>query len=93
MPQIWVTYEELAALFACTEPDARKLANKQQLERATGRDGEARVQLCSIGMAMFAERLRRPNASLERVLEQNYARYAQMKESLTKWRSYYPWIG
>jgi hypothetical protein len=92
MPQIWVTYQELSTLFGCSETDARKLANKQKLDRAIGRDGQSRVKLCSVGVTMFAERLRRPDETFDRAIERQSAHAARMKASFESWRSYYPWI-
>lgn len=92
MPEIWVTYEELATLFGCTEVTARKLALKQRLDRKTGKDGKSRVQLCSVGVAVFAQKLRAPNEALDQAVEQQHSHIKEMKASFTKFSSYYPWI-
>jgi len=93
MPQIWMTYAELANLFSCTEVEARKLANKQRLDRTTGHDGESRVRLCPVGVAVFTEKVRAPNEALDRAIKDQHASYSEMQASLLQRARYYPWIG
>lgn len=92
MPEIWVTYEELATLFGCTELTARKLALKHRLDRKTGKDGKSRVQLCPVGVAIFAHKLRAPNEALDQAVQQQHSQITEMKASLMKFAPYYPWI-
>ena len=45
MPQIWLTYDELAALMDCNPADARRAALAIRLDRRKSRDGQTRVKL------------------------------------------------
>jgi hypothetical protein len=45
MPQIWMTYPELAILLECDGYEARNRAVEQNLDRKKSRDGHTRVKL------------------------------------------------
>lgn len=45
MPQIWLTYEELAELFNCDPARARSTAAAIGLDRRKSRDGRTRAKL------------------------------------------------
>ena len=45
VPQIWLTYEELAALIACDTTQARAAASAIGLDRRKSRDGTTRAKL------------------------------------------------
>lgn len=45
MPQIWLTYDELAALMDCDRAEARGAAAAIQLDRRKSRDGNTRAKL------------------------------------------------
>ncbi|MFB9262967.1 hypothetical protein ACFFWD_07240 [Bradyrhizobium erythrophlei] len=45
MPQIWLSYEELAALLDCDIPRARTAAAAMRLDRRRSRDGTSRAKL------------------------------------------------
>lgn len=45
MPQIWLTYGELATLMGCDLADARRAALAIQLDRRKCRDGQTRAKL------------------------------------------------
>ena len=45
MPQIWMTYSELAILLECDGNEARNRAVEQNLDRKKSRDGHTRVKL------------------------------------------------
>jgi hypothetical protein len=45
MPQIWMTYAELATLIECDPNEARNRAIEQMLDRKKSRDGHTRVRL------------------------------------------------
>ncbi|SFP80665.1 hypothetical protein SAMN05216330_110183 [Bradyrhizobium sp. Ghvi] len=45
MPQIWMTYDELATLCECTGSEARLRAIHLSLDRRKSRDGATRVKL------------------------------------------------
>ena len=45
MPQIWLTYDELAALMDCDPAAARSAALTIRLDRRKSRDGQTRAKL------------------------------------------------
>lgn len=45
MPQIWMTYSEVAALLGCDGDRARIQAMQRSLDRKKSRDGLTRVKL------------------------------------------------
>lgn len=45
MPQIWLTYDELAALMGCDAAGARSAAALIRLDRRKSRDGQTRAKL------------------------------------------------
>ncbi len=45
MPQIWLTYDELAALMSCDPAAARGAALAIRLDRRKSRDGKTRAKL------------------------------------------------
>ena len=48
MPQIWMTYGEIAALLGCTAEAVRAKAVARSLDRKKSRDGLTRVKLDSV---------------------------------------------
>jgi hypothetical protein len=58
MPQIWMTYEELAGMFDCTVVEAREIVHLERLDRKISRDGKKRAKLSITMVAMFIERLK-----------------------------------
>jgi hypothetical protein len=67
MPQIWLTYDELAALMGCDWAEARSAAAAVSLDRRKSRDGHTRVKLNSYLTEAFLD------AVLQRRLEQESA--------------------
>jgi hypothetical protein len=45
MPQIWLTYDELATLMGCETAEARSAAAAVHLDRRRSRDGQTRAKL------------------------------------------------
>jgi hypothetical protein len=58
MPQIWMTYEELAGMLDCTVMAAREIVHLQRLDRKISRDGKKRAKLSTTMVGMFIERLK-----------------------------------
>ncbi|RXT47735.1 hypothetical protein [Bradyrhizobium betae] len=58
MPQIWMTYEELATLGGCSAAEARMQAMHLSLDRRRSRDGNTRVKLNLALMARFFQTIR-----------------------------------
>ena len=57
VPQIWLTYEELAAFLNCPTSGARATAIAIGLDRRKSRDGRTRTKLTPPLAAAFVERL------------------------------------
>ena len=65
MPQIWMTYDELATLSGCTAAEAREQALQLSLDRRKSRDGNTRVKLNLALMARFFETVREAEFDLD----------------------------
>lgn len=59
MPQIWLTYDELAALIGCDAPAARSTAAAISLDRRRSHDGNTRAKLNAGLTEIFLDRLAR----------------------------------
>jgi hypothetical protein len=56
VPQIWLTYDELAALMDCDPAGARGAALAIQLDRRKSRDGQTRAKLTASLTEAFLDR-------------------------------------
>ncbi|MGW1424906.1 hypothetical protein ACWAT4_32805 [Bradyrhizobium manausense] len=65
MPQIWMTYDELAALTGCSAAEARTQALHRLLDRRKSRDGNTRVKLDFALMTRFFEIIREAEFGLD----------------------------
>lgn len=65
MPQIWMTYDELATLSGCSAAEARMQAMHLSLDRRKSRDGNTRVKLNLALMARFFETIREAEFDLD----------------------------
>ena len=65
MPQIWMTYDELATLSGCSAAKARMQALHLSLDRRKSRDGNTRVKLNLALMARFFETVREAEFDLD----------------------------
>jgi hypothetical protein len=65
MPQIWMTYDELATLSGCTAAEARLQALQLSLDRRKSRDGNTRVKLSPALMGRFFETIRETDPALD----------------------------
>jgi len=65
MPQIWMTYDELATLSGCTAAEARLQALQLSLDRRKSRDGNTRVKLNPALMNRFFETIRDTDSALD----------------------------
>lgn len=68
MPQIWMTYDELATLSGCSAAEARVQALHLSLDRRKSRDGNTRVKLNDALMARFFETIRQTELDLDRAI-------------------------
>src|SRR5262245_60666456 len=70
MPQIWMTYGELASLMGCSLQDAGDHANNARLDRRRSRDGTLRMKLDLALMQLFVARIRAvDDEPLDRAME------------------------
>jgi hypothetical protein len=58
MPQIWMTYGELADLMECSPKRASDYGRQEGLDRKASRDGKTRVKLNLTLMELFVSRIR-----------------------------------
>jgi predicted transcriptional regulator len=68
MPQIWMTYPEIADLVGCTPEDARMQVATRALDRRRSHDGQTRVKLDMPWTALFVARIRGSDADLDRAI-------------------------
>jgi hypothetical protein len=59
VPQIWLTYDELAALIGCDQQAARTTASVIPLDRRRSQDGNTRAKLNPQLTEIFLDRLAR----------------------------------
>jgi hypothetical protein len=59
VPQIWLTYDELAALIGCDTTAARATASAMPLDRRKSQDGHTRAKLNAKLTEMFLGQLAR----------------------------------
>lgn len=65
MPQIWMTYRELATLCDISTDEARMQAQQLLLDRRRSRDGNTRVKLNAALIARFLETIRESDSQLD----------------------------
>ena len=65
MPQIWLTYDELAALMDCDPAAARGAAAAIRLDRRKSRDGRTRAKLTPSLAEAFLRRVLRQHLEQE----------------------------
>lgn len=83
MPQIWMTYEELATLNGCTAAEARVQALHLSLDRRKSRDGNTRVKLDVALMARFFETIREREFGLDDAITALRETHRQMSGGLS----------
>ena len=82
MPQIWMTYDELARLSQCTPAEARMRAIHLSLDRRKSRDGATRVKLDLALTAKFFASIRDADFDLDCAIEALQKTHRQMAELL-----------
>ena len=68
MPQIWMTYDEIAGLLGCEPDEARAQAVHRSLDRKKSRDGLTRVKLDLDWTAKFIAAVREAGPILDRAI-------------------------
>jgi predicted transcriptional regulator len=84
MPQIWMTYDELAALVGCSRGDVKLRVNHLSLDRKKSRDGTTRVKLNLALTAKFYEMIKETEYNLDVAIEELHQTYRQMAKMLEK---------
>lgn len=69
MPQIWMTYEELAGMLDCTLVEARERVHLEHLDRKISRDGKKRAKLSPIMIGIYIEQLKTIDHVVDRAVE------------------------
>jgi hypothetical protein len=69
MPQIWMTYEELAGLLRCTPAEARERVHLERLDRKISRDGKKRAKLSLIMIGNYIEQLKTIDHTIDCAVE------------------------
>jgi hypothetical protein len=70
MPQIWMTYEELAAMLNCTILQAREKVSVDRLDRKKSRDGKTRAKLSPAMIGHFVERLKTKDSATDLAVDE-----------------------
>ena len=65
MPQIWMTYDEIADFFGGDAREAREHSIDQDLDRKKSRDGQTRVKLNQPLVTMFIAKIRATDSALD----------------------------
>jgi len=80
MPQIWMTYEELAGLLDCTMLEARERAHLERLDRKISRDGNKRVKLNLALTGVFIDWLKAIDNTTDRAVSELRHVHGLLKE-------------
>jgi hypothetical protein len=70
LPQIWMTYEELAGMLDCSVAAAQECAHVEQLDRKISRDGKRRAKLNAGLVAIFVARIKTMDLSMDQAVEE-----------------------
>ncbi|QOZ47353.1 hypothetical protein XH89_30605 [Bradyrhizobium sp. CCBAU 53340] len=83
MPQIWMTYDELATLSGCSAAEARLQALQMSLDRRKSRDGNTRVKLDFALMSRFFETIRNAEFGPDEAISALRATHRQMSRGIS----------
>jgi hypothetical protein len=70
LPQIWMTYEELAGLLCCSVAAAQERANVERLDRKISRDGKTRAKLNASLVVVFIARIKTMDLAVDQAVEE-----------------------
>jgi len=84
MPQIWMTYAELAVLCGCSAADVKLRVNHLSLDRRKSRDGMTRIKLNLALTAKFFEMIKETEYNLDTAIDELHQTYRQMARLLKK---------
>ena len=68
MPQIWMTYDEIAGLLGCEPDEARAQTIHRSLDRKKSRDGLTRIKLDLDWTARFVAAIREADPILDQAI-------------------------
>jgi hypothetical protein len=80
MPQIWMTYEELAGMLDCTAMEARERVHLERLDRKISRDGNKRAKLNVAMTIIFIERIKTSALTMDQAVDNLWAVHGRMKQ-------------
>jgi hypothetical protein len=80
MPQIWMTYEELAGMLDCTVMEARERVHLERLDRKISRDGKKRAKLSVAMTGIFVERIKTSALAIDQAVDDLRTLHGLMKE-------------
>jgi hypothetical protein len=80
MPQIWMTYEELAGMLDCTVEAVRERVRLERLDRKISRDGKKRVKLSMAMVSIFIERLKTIDSPIDLAVDDLRKVHGLMRE-------------
>jgi hypothetical protein len=80
MPQIWMTYEELAGMLDCTVSEARERVHLERLDRKISRDGHKRAKLSLAMIGIFIEWLKTIDHATDRAVDDLRRAHSLMSE-------------
>jgi hypothetical protein len=80
MPQIWMTYEELAGMLDCTVMEARERVHLERLDRKISRDGKKRAKLSVAMTEIFIKRIKTGALAMDQALDDLRAVHGLMKQ-------------
>jgi hypothetical protein len=83
MPQIWMTYEELAGMLDCTAMEARERVHLERLDRKISRDGNKRAKLNVAMTIIFIERIKTSAFTMDQAVDNLWAIHGRMKQEST----------
>ena len=78
MPQIWMTYDEIAGLVGCRADEARFQVAARGLDRKKSQDGHTRIKLDLLWTALFFAIVRKTEPELDRAIEDLRRTHAEM---------------
>jgi hypothetical protein len=83
MPQIWMTYEELAGMLDCTAMEARERVHFDRLDRKISRDGKKRAKLNVAMTIVFIDRIKTSALAMDQAVDTLWAVHGLMKQEAT----------
>jgi hypothetical protein len=93
MPQIWMTYEELAEMLNCTVKEARERVHLDRLDCKISRDGNKRAKLSMTMICIFIEQLKTVDRAIELAVGDLRHIHGLLSDPNDKPSTHYRWNG